>query len=126
MDAIDDLRHPAKKFYYNSVMDSKRKIELLNKLLDAMDKTGKDIIPDFNIDSRSMHTKKYLYTHITTIMLVKTVNTEKMHTTILHTPCHTRKRFTIKHRHEIQDEQTRISRGLQNGRTYIGTTKQNT
>lgn len=58
MDAIDNLRHPAKKFYYNSVMSQERNIELLNKLLDAMDKTGKDIIPDFNIDSRSMHTKK--------------------------------------------------------------------
>ena len=58
IEAIDDLRRPAKKFYHNSVMSRKRKIELLNKMLDAMDKTGKEKIPAFDIDSRSMHTKK--------------------------------------------------------------------
>lgn len=57
-DANDDLRRPAKKFYYNSVMNTERKIELLNKIIDVMENNGKEKIPAFDIDSRSMHTKK--------------------------------------------------------------------
>lgn len=57
-DAIDDLRRPAKKFYFNTVMNTKRKLELLNKMIDVMEDNGKEKIPAFDIDSRSMHTKK--------------------------------------------------------------------
>lgn len=57
-EAIDDLRRPAKKLYYNKVMSKERKIELLNKMINVMDDTGKEKIPTFDIDSRSMHTKK--------------------------------------------------------------------
>ena len=57
-EAIDDLRRPAKKFYYNGVMTVERKIDLLNKMIEAMNKTGKNKIPAFDVDSRSMYTKK--------------------------------------------------------------------
>ena len=57
-EAIDDLRRPAKKFYYNSVMSTERKIELLKKMIEIMDSNGKNKIPAFDIDSRSMQTKK--------------------------------------------------------------------
>lgn len=39
-------------------MSKERKIELLNKMINVMDDTGKEKIPAFDIDSRSMHTKK--------------------------------------------------------------------
>lgn len=55
---IYDLRRPAKKFYYNSVMNTERKMELLNKMIDVMENNDKEKIPAFDIDSRSMHTKK--------------------------------------------------------------------
>lgn len=58
-EAIDDLCRPAKKFYFNTVMTIERKLELLDKMISARDETGKEKIPAFDIDSKSMHTKKY-------------------------------------------------------------------
>lgn len=58
IETIDDLRRPAKKLFYNKIMSKERKIELLNKMIDVMDDTGKEKLPAFDIDSRSMHTKK--------------------------------------------------------------------
>lgn len=55
---IDDLRRPAKKFYYNSVINDERKKEILNKMINRMRETGKDKLPAFDIDSRSMYNKK--------------------------------------------------------------------
>jgi len=57
-EAIDDLRHPTKKFYYNSVMATECKLELLKKMIEIMDSNGKNKIPTFDIDSQSMQTKK--------------------------------------------------------------------
>ena len=41
---------PAKKFYYNSVMNTERKLELLNKMIDVMEDNGKEKITAFDID----------------------------------------------------------------------------
>ena len=57
-EAIDDLRRPARKFYYNPVMTTERKLELLKKMIEIMDNNGKNKIPVFDIDSQSMQTKK--------------------------------------------------------------------
>ena len=57
-EAIDDLRRPAKKLYYNKIMTTERKIDLLKKMIDTMRSNGKNKIPSFDIESRSMQTKK--------------------------------------------------------------------
>lgn len=57
-EAIDNLRRPAKKFYYNPVMTTERKLELLKKMIEIMDNNGKNKIPVFDIDLQSMQTKK--------------------------------------------------------------------
>jgi hypothetical protein len=57
-ETIDDLRRPAKKFYFNENIDNKRKISILNKMIDAMEDNGKDKLPAFDIESRSMYNKK--------------------------------------------------------------------